>query len=210
MPNKKLIPTVGAKFGMWTVISEETTDSTNTMWNCKCDCGETKLVAMNNLMNGKSTQCLKCAAKERGKKKRTGCGDISGDMWAQMKVTNETSLTIEEAWNLFQDQRGKCAISGMDIELHGYPFNREKTTAVLAKKNHRTYKDKNNFYWLHKDIANMKMAFTMTIDHKRFIQLIWKIVDHQAKVNKEEYEKKQKEADYKTPSEDIAREWGLL
>ncbi len=36
---------------------------------CKCECGTEKEVVMINLKNGRSTQCMSCAGKNKGKKK---------------------------------------------------------------------------------------------------------------------------------------------
>lgn len=181
MANKKLIPTVGAKFGKWTVIAETTVfESGNTQWECECECGKRKFVAMNNLMNGKSTQCSKCAAKSRGHKLRKGCGDISGDMWCQMTNTYPYNISIEEAWELFKSQDGKCAVSGMPIEIHGYPYDREMTTAHLCVKNRENNVD-TEYYWLYIDVALMKPNH---MSHDYFIELIWKIADRQAVINK--------------------------
>lgn len=177
MANNKLKPTVGKKFGKWEVISEETKrleDNPNTHWECKCECGNVYQVALNNLMNGNSTQCIKCAAKERGSKKRKGCGDISGDMWVKTTRGFDIDISIEEAWDLFLKQDKKCAISGMDIEIHGYPYDWKKTTAILRRKN------MNEYYWLHVDVAMMKSNL---IKHSDFINTVKIIANYQNKIN---------------------------
>lgn len=63
---------IGKKYGKWLVLKampkEYTTKSVSKML-CKCECGTEKEVVMVNLKNGRSTQCMSCAGKNKGKKK---------------------------------------------------------------------------------------------------------------------------------------------
>ena len=63
---------IGKKYGKWLVLKamqkEYTTKSVSKML-CKCECGTEKEVVMVNLKNGRSTQCMSCASKNKGKKK---------------------------------------------------------------------------------------------------------------------------------------------
>lgn len=63
----------GQTFGKWLVI--ESTDKRvngRVIWSCICSCGRTGLVISSNLVNGTSTQCVHCAAVERGSISRHG------------------------------------------------------------------------------------------------------------------------------------------
>ena len=46
----------GQKFGRWTVmnITDKRTKNRTIIWHCKCDCGNTNDIEMDNLRNGKS------------------------------------------------------------------------------------------------------------------------------------------------------------
>ena len=63
---------VGKKYGKWLVLKalpkDYTTKSISKML-CKCECGTEKEVDMISLKNGRSTQCMSCAGKNKGKKK---------------------------------------------------------------------------------------------------------------------------------------------
>lgn len=63
---------IGKKYGKWLVLKampkEYTTKSVSKML-CKCECGTEKEVVMINLKNGRSTQCMSCAGKNKEKKK---------------------------------------------------------------------------------------------------------------------------------------------
>lgn len=67
-PKKKIINIIGNKYGKLTVIKEleEKSNNNQRLYLCKCDCGNEKIVAQNNLISGdtKSCGCIK-----RGKKK---------------------------------------------------------------------------------------------------------------------------------------------
>lgn len=160
--NKKLILEIGKKFGKWTVISKETIRKNNlTHWLCRCDCGKEEYIALNNLMNGSTTQCLNCAKKVAGEKRRKGIGLISGDFWSQFKakVTRKNlpfDIRIEEAWAKFEEQEGRCALTNRKIVLTGYPYVKEKTTAALSLLEPKLGYVSVNIVWLHKEIDKMK------------------------------------------------------
>lgn len=58
----------GMRFGRLTVIKEsEKKSSKRTCWVCKCDCGNTAIVAVSNLLNGNTKSCG-CIQKEKARK----------------------------------------------------------------------------------------------------------------------------------------------
>ena len=175
--NKKLILEIGTKFSKWEIISCDTIKKNNlTNWSCRCECGLETYVPLNNLMNGSSTQCSDCASKESGMKRRKGCGDISGEMWSIIKSNVDKrnisfNLRIEEAWDRFEYQNRKCALSNDDITLSGYPYSKEKTSAVLTLINQNKSYNKTNIIWIHSDVAEMKS--TMSLD--KFLEIAYKV-----------------------------------
>lgn len=53
-----LIDIAGKKFGKWTVLERAgKSNSGNVSWLCKCDCGEIRVVAGEDLRNGNSKSC---------------------------------------------------------------------------------------------------------------------------------------------------------
>jgi hypothetical protein len=165
--NKKLILEVGKKFGKWTVISDETIRKNNlTHWKCKCQCGAEEFVPLNNLMNGNSTQCRTCASKKSGMKRRTGVGLITGDYWSQIKNNARRKnlpfeIRIEEAWDKYNEQESRCALTDRKICLTGYPYCKEKTTAVLSLLEPSKGFIKDNIVWLHKDVEHIKRDLSL-------------------------------------------------
>ena len=178
----------GTKFGKWEIISEETIIKNNlTHWKCQCECGNEANVPLNNLMNEFSTQCSKCGAKQSGKKRRKGHKEISGDYWSRIRhrAKNKNilfNIRIEEAWNLFIEQNKRCALSNEEIEFSGYPYNRNKTTAILSLIDPYYGYEPDNIQWIHKNIQKMKGKYT----NEELFDLITKISSFQG------YQQKQK------------------
>jgi hypothetical protein len=140
----KLILDIGTKFGSWTIISNETLKKNNlTHWKCKCSCGQEKYVPLNNLMNGKSKQCVKCSRKIQSEKNKKGIGLITGTKWLRIKnkYKNE-NLNIENAFNDLIKQNYKCVLSGKNLVGNN----------VL---NGDYIKYENEYYWIHTTVKKI-------------------------------------------------------
>ena len=64
---------VGEVYGKWTILQaleREYKGGTISKMLCKCECGKEKEVDMVSLKNGRSTQCMNCAGKQSGRKKK--------------------------------------------------------------------------------------------------------------------------------------------
>jgi len=177
---KFLLIEKGKKFGKWTVLESLPKKKNNlTYWLCECDCGYVLEVKSNSLMNGRSTQCSNCARKEVGLKNRKGYGEISGDMWAQIKRYASSkkiifNVRIEEAWDIVLKQNKKCKLSGLDLEFSGYPYNSDKTTAMLDTIIPEQGYITGNIQWVHKDIFLIKKS----LKNDDFICLCNKVYYH--------------------------------
>jgi hypothetical protein len=67
------------------------------------------------------------------------------------------SLTIEQAWELYQKQEGKCALSGLPIFFPA--TNKGEFTASLDRIDSSKGYIEGNVQWVHKDINIMKNKF---------------------------------------------------
>ena len=70
---RKLIDLTGQKFGKLTVISlneEVSKQKGKPHWNCKCECGNEKVIYGKSLKNGSTTSCG-CYQKEKATKDLT-------------------------------------------------------------------------------------------------------------------------------------------
>ena len=101
-----------------------------------------------------------------------GYGDLSGDHWRRIQQgalsrNLELNITIEDAWDVYLQQNGKCAISGVDIILRGQEIGisskqvHKKTTASLDRINSSKGYTIDNIQWIHKDLNQMKSDRTM-------------------------------------------------
>lgn len=95
-----------------------------------------------------------------------GYGGIGGKYWSEIKCDAkkrniEVLITIEEAWNQYIRQNGKCALSGLDIPLECHMNNNDYRTKISTASLDRI--DSNlcytidNIQWVHKKINKMKM-----------------------------------------------------
>lgn len=176
--NKKLFIETFTKFNKWTIISKETIKKNNiTHWKCRCECGSEEYIPLNNLMNGSSTQCVLCAAKSAGLKRRKGYEDITGTYWSTLKNGALSSgkffdIKINEAWDLFVEQNKKCAYSGEQLFLNGYETNDYVlSNAVLTLINPEDEYHIDNIRWVDRFVNKMKS----NLHEKDFISLIKKI-----------------------------------
>ena len=113
---------IGDKYKHWTVINgPQTTEHQCVVWECQCDCGNTRWIQGNELTNpNKCFQCAKCAAKDRGaiQAERNGkVGELTLTRYTKLQRSAETrnisfNVSMEYLWNLFEYQNHTCAITG--------------------------------------------------------------------------------------------------
>ena len=78
----------GQKFGKLTVLNKtdppKETKKKRTFWLCQCECGNYYVTHTTSLLSGKTTQCLDCAHKATGLKKRA---DYTGQKFGKLTIT---------------------------------------------------------------------------------------------------------------------------
>lgn len=104
-----------------------------------------------------------------------GFGDIPKTYWNNLINGAKTrkidfSITIEDAWNLYVLQQGKCALSGRDIGFEYYKSN----TASIDRINPLLGYTLSNIQWLHRDVNYAKQS----MNNKEFILLCNEISSH--------------------------------
>ena len=146
------------------------------IWKCKCDCGNEKEYPTGGLLNGsiKSCGCLhhRIASKNP---LWTGCGDISGKFWGTISQSARKRgikllISIQDAWKLFEQQKGYCALSGVPISF-------SDSTASLDRIDSMQDYTIANIQWVHKHVNKMKMEFPQ----EYFIDMCSKIVETRLK-----------------------------
>lgn len=167
------IPAVGHKFNDWTVIDntlKKTKHKANGI-SVRCKCGYESIVVTSQLYLGKSKRCVNCRNVNISEKRYGGYEDLSMSLYNQIKFNAsqrniEFEVDIKYLWDLYQVQKGKCAISGVDLELSKQYANRiRKTkhyeTASLDRIDSTKGYVKGNVHWIDKEINYMKRSMSM-------------------------------------------------
>lgn len=138
---------------------------------CKCECGETVARRPELLSKNKTNNC---GCDHRGTWK--GVGELSqtfiGRIMRNAKARNISfQVSKEDLWKLYEQQNGKCALTGLDISFANKTT--EPNEASLDRVDSSKGYVKDNVQWVHKDINKMKMELPL----ERFVELC-KLVSH--------------------------------
>lgn len=155
---------VGKSFGEWKVKESAGIMYGGYSWKCQCVCGCEKIIRGCHLISGATKSCG-CRWKQ---KVYNGVGNLSGQVFSDIKREAERrnlsfQLTKSFLWELFLKQNGKCALSGVDIDLthnvnkQGY----KRRTASLDRKDSSKGYIEGNVWWVHKNINNMKQTLSV-------------------------------------------------
>ena len=113
---------IGKKFDRLTVIDMVGVGKTNhRLWLCKCDCGGERVVATNNLTQGRvrSCGCLRTELSKRWGKDRPGCtGEAKKDSDVDILASNIRDLTLaisnqidSRIWNVMTESQSVVNIN---------------------------------------------------------------------------------------------------
>ena len=96
-----------------------------------------------------------------------GYGDISGAFWYCVRQGAEKRgiefiVSIEDAWEQFQKQNGKCALSGVDISFPKHRRDHDNRTASLDRINNDKGYIIGNIQWLHKKVNELKSHWSLS------------------------------------------------
>jgi len=155
---------IGDKFDKLTVC--DYTKTKRLMAVCKCDCGTENVVVRPELLKINSTNNCGCAPRGLW----TGFGKMSTTFFGKIKRNAKVrgldfKLNGQYLWHLFEQQGGKCALSGLPIDFS--IKTTDKNTASLDRIDSNKGYIVDNVWWVHKDINLMK--FDLELD--RFVLL---------------------------------------
>lgn len=137
------------------------------IWKCKCHCGEI-FTAPNDHLTRKKYPIKSCGCSQwkKGNQNKlwNGVGDISGGWWAD-RVTRSRgkrheipiTISIKDGWDLFQNQNGTCALSGVPLKISD--DNQINTASIDRIDSSKGY-ESGNIQFVHKDLNFMKNEFT--------------------------------------------------
>ena len=180
MNKKHSPPLVGQSFGAWTVID-------NTLQQCpqfskrthgitmQCKCGDKKVIPPSTLYRGLTLQCKKCHLETLALTKFVGVGQLSRDHYTRIQKSAkkrglEFNVTPEYLWDIFQKQKGQCALTNLPLMLSASDANNARkkksyNTASLDRIDSKDGYKENNVQWVHKIVNVMKSNF----DQNQFI-----------------------------------------
>lgn len=139
---------------------------------CRCDCTQEVEIIRTNLI---TNHTLSCGCKKRRCRSKNptwkGFGEISGRIWYHIKCHAKTRslpflVTIEKAWEVYQAQEGKCALTGLPIHLKTFKKDGKycewKTASLDRIDNKKGYVD-GNIQWVHKNINSMRSSLPLDV-----------------------------------------------
>lgn len=152
---------LGKTFGKLVVLKRLPSKKRQTRWNCKCICGEEKIVTTSHLVSGAVKSCGRVHY-ELGEQHHSwkGYGELGYRYYhhtRRMAMVRRLTfnISIKEMWNLFEKQNRRCALSGVELT-----FDRKKGcmkgTASIDRINSAKGYTPKNIQWIHKDINFMK------------------------------------------------------
>jgi len=146
------------------------------MARCRCSCGQESTVSIYNLLS-KATSSCGCLHRELLAKRRfSGFGGITGTRWHNIRCDakkrgHELKVSIEDIWELFVRQKGRCALTGLELSL--LPARLYGNASLDRKDSKRGYV-RGNLQWVHREINLMKNVLPM----ERFVGLCRAVVNH--------------------------------
>lgn len=160
----------GSEFGHFEILGrthETINNRRRVMWTCKCRCGTIKKVRKEAVVSGSISSCgCQKTAKIKGRRNRRtwkGCGDLGACHFnAMMKMAAsrgiEAYITIEQAWELFVRQGGRCALTGLPLAMR--EPGSQTMTASLDRRDPEGPYSMQNCQWVHRIVNIMKNAFS--------------------------------------------------
>ena len=163
------------KYGMLTVKSIRRT-SKRSFALCLCDCGKEKEFRCDGVKSGRIISCG-CHSMNRwntvaaSNHAFTGCGELRGSYYYELQLNAkkrklEFAISIEELWDIFQKQKGKCALTGTPLKF-GRIYYRNETTASPDRIDNAKGYVPGNIQWVLKDINMIRGGY----DREYFINL---------------------------------------
>ncbi len=171
-------------FGHLTTIEPIVESEGRVLWLCRCSCGTIQKVRQTKLASGVTDRCGNCNMTGELSFKWKGVGELSGTCWKHIRMgavrksrTLDFEISQEYAWDLYQKQAGRCALSGIDI-----PFPKIVTKGnfpSLDRIDSQLGYVEGNVQWVHKDINRMKWS----LDEGYFVELCNLVVKNKENKN---------------------------
>jgi len=174
----------GTVFGDYTVLDapiQRRKSNGAILYEVVCKCGKHSWCTKQDLETGKRNRCDMC-----GKIKRFGAriDNISINFFNNYKRNAlsrgiEFNVSLEYVADLYKKQNGKCALSGMPIEIKGNPWKGQNGS--LDRIDSTKGYIEGNVQWLHKTVNGMKWD----LEEEKLLELVKQIYNHKQLENYE-------------------------
>lgn len=184
----------GAKFGLWTVVSDEVkagrevhpeSKDRTLYWLCQCTCGHLSWKNPGHLKDGTSTRCKKCGNKSfLAKDGLANTNAVLAYKFNQTKAGIPTrrhrgnreplvfNLSLEYLNELYEKQEHVCALSGISIEPNLSLSLQEQNISIDRIDSSKNYEN-DNVQLVDKRINMMKGS----LSNEEFINLCTKVAE---------------------------------
>jgi len=151
---------VGDVVGEWALVADTGRRKNNPYFLCRCSCGSEEEVCYSSLRRGKSLRCTRCSQVYMTADSNRGpVAVIWKTVLAHAKARGlDVTISQEAAARLLSDQGGRCALTGLPIEL-GESQNKKGTASLDRIDSAKGYIE-GNLQWVHKDLNRMKNIFS--------------------------------------------------
>jgi len=180
--NNRVLDITGQKFGRLVAVKHLGKRGKDALWEFLCDCGNKKIGKAKDAKEGKLKSCGCSRQVFMRQALWKGYEKISGTHWGNIQREAKYrkipfNLTIKEAWEKFQLQRGKCIFSGLDLTF-ATTVHATDGTASLDRIDSSLGYQSDNIQWIHKDLNRMKG----NLSDKDFFNWVNLINDHKKRL----------------------------
>lgn len=151
------------------VVPEKNTPKGDVLWNVRCICGKELVKAASTLGKRASSranqvpQSCGCKRQSQRRSKYGRAGQLSGHRFGCLQTSakhrgHHFDVTIEYLWKKFEEQGGKCALTGVPLTLSKKTALPNEAVASLDRINSDVGYVAGNVQWVHPTINFMKHA----------------------------------------------------
>jgi hypothetical protein len=143
------------------------------VWVVRCRCGTEIEMGMSDLVSkprrpGQMPRSCGCYRKRNRGARYKGAGELSHTRWHYMMKGAvgrgiPIEITIQQAWDLFEAQGRKCALTGVLLSMDPVNMHTKATTASLDRIDSARGYLLDNVQWVHRDINFMKQALAQEV-----------------------------------------------
>lgn len=165
---------IGTFIGDW--IVEGYTFNRHNQLIVRCSCGTTSELSAATAKSSRSKRCTNCSYKKISQDR--SYGKIHNTYYQQLKKAAIRRnivflISIEDLWNQYEKQEGKCAFTGLNLTLTNSNHLRDQTASLDRIDSSKGYTT-DNIQWAHKHVNKMKMD----LEEKEFFSIIKQVYEH--------------------------------